>query len=245
MVALDRWEAAQKYERGFWEEQANRLAVGESHDMRWYQRRSEQLATWLRKLGFQKQADGQAHALEVGSGPVGLLAYYRAAERVAVDPLDASYARNPVFARQRSSGVVYREGRGESLPVATGRYDLVVIEECIDHVKDVDAVMRELRRATSEDGVLYLTVSCRTPIGYYVHRLLSRLRLDRGHPHTFTGKRVISFLRKYGFEIIDMRVESYGKALREDIRGPGLRPRVKALLGVSEFLASVIARRAG
>ena len=243
MVALDRWETAQKYERGFWEAQAEKLAVGESHDMRWYQWRADQLVTWLRKLGFQKLTDGEAHALEVGSGPVGLLAYYRAAERVAVDPLNASYARNPVFAKERSSGVVYREGRGESLPVATAHYDLVVIENCIDQVKDVDAVMRELRRATTEDGVLYLTVNCRTRLGYYVHRMLSRLRLDPGHPHTFTGERVISFLRKYGFEIIDMRVDSYGKALREDVRGPGLRPRLKALLGVSEFLASVVARK--
>ncbi len=243
MVALDRWETAQKYERGFWEDQAEKLAAGESPDMSWYQWRADQLAAWLRKLGFQHLADGKARALEVGSGPVGLLAYYRAAERVAVDPLDASYAGNPVFAQQRASGVVYREGRGESLPVATGHYDLLVIENCIDHVKDMDAVMRELRRATTADGVLYLTVNCRTRFGYYVHRLLSRLRLDPGHPHTFTGERVISFLRKYGFEIIDMRVDSYGKALREDIKGPGLRPRLKAALGVSEFLASVVARR--
>jgi SAM-dependent methyltransferase len=243
MVALERWETAQKYERGFWEDQAKKLAVGESHDMRWYQCRADQLAAWLRKLGFRKLADGEARALEVGCGPVGLLAYYRAAERVAVDPLDASYARNPVFAKERSAGVVYREGRGESLPVATAHYDLVVIDKCIDRVKDVEAVMRELRRATTADGVLYLTVSCRTPVGYYVHRMLSRLRLDRGHPHTFTGRRVISFVRKHGFEIIDMRVDSYGKAFREDLRGPGLRPRLKALLGVSEFCASVVARK--
>ena len=244
MVALDRWETAQQYERGFWEDQAEKLAAGDSPEMSWYQWRADQLASWLRKLGFQKLADGEARALEVGSGPVGLLAYYKAAERVAVDPLDASYARNPVFAQQRSSGVVYREGRGEALPVTTGRYDLLVIENCIDHVKDMDAVMRELRRATTDDGVLYLTVNCRTRFGYYVHRTLSRLRLDPGHPHTFTGGRVISFLRKHGFEIIDMRVGSYGTALREDIKGPGLRPRLKAVLGVSEFLASVVARRA-
>lgn len=245
MVALDRWETAQKYERGFWEDQADKLASGETPDMSWYQWRADQLASWLRKLGFTGLAEGKARALEVGSGPVGLLAYYSAAERVAVDPLDASYARNPVFAQQRRSGVDYREGRGESLPVETGRYQLLVIENCIDHVKDMDAVMRELRRALGTDGVLYLTVNCRTRLGYFVHRALSRLRLDPGHPHTFTGERVISFLRSHGFRIMDMRVGSYGEALRQDLKGPGLRPRLKAVLGVSEFLTSVIARREG
>ncbi len=243
MMALDRWETAQKYERGFWEDQAGKLASGETADMSWYQWRADQLSSWLRKLGFQQLADGTTRALEVGSGPIGLLAYYPAAERVAVDPLDASYSRNPAFAGRRGSGVDYREGRGESLPVQTGRYDLLVIENCIDHVKDKDAVMTELRRALRPEGVLYLTVNCRTLFGYYVHRALSRLRLDPGHPHTFTGGRVIAFLRKHGFEIIDMRVGAYGQALREDIKGPGLRPRLKAVLGVSEFLTSVIARR--
>lgn len=243
MVALERWETAQKYERGFWEDQAEKLAAGETHDMSWYQWRADQLASWLRKVGFQHLTDGSARALEVGSGPVGLLAYYSAGERIAVDPLDASYAKNPVFAQQRTSGVVYREGRGESLPVETGRYQLLVIENCIDHVKDMDSVMRELRRAATPQGVLYLTVNCRTRFGYYVHRALSRLRLDPGHPHTFTGERVVSFLRSHGFHIIDMRVDSYAKALREDLKGPGLRPRLKAFLGVSEFLVSVIARR--
>jgi hypothetical protein len=31
--------------------------------------------------------------------------------------------------------------------------------------------------------------------------------------------------------------------MRQDLKGPGLRPRLKAVLGVSEFLVSVIARR--
>lgn len=242
MVALDRWETAQRYERGFWEDQAKMLVAGDT-DMSWYQWRAEQLTSWLRKLGFQKLTDGRARALEVGSGPVGLLAHFKASERVAVDPLDASYAKNPVFAQERSSGVDYREGRGESLPVSTGRYELVVIENCIDHVQDMGAVMRELRRASTPDGVLYLTVNCRSRLGYYVHRFLSRLRLDPGHPHTFTGERVVSFLRSHGFQIIDMKVNSYWKALRDDLKGPGLRPRLKAILGVSEFVTSVIAKR--
>jgi SAM-dependent methyltransferase len=180
--------------------------------------------------------------LEVGSGPVGVVGFFPAAERVAIDPLESSYASNATLTTLRDSAVDYRQGVAEALPCESGHYDLAIIENCIDHVRDVRAAMRELRRALTAAGALYLTVNCRTRWGFLMHRTLSRLRVDAGHPHTFTPRRAQALLRDHSFHTLQFDVSSYAEARRADLAAPELRPRLKALLGVSEFLFSVVAQ---
>jgi hypothetical protein len=103
--------------------------------------------------------------------------------------------------------------------------------------------MRELGRALRPDGILYLTVNCRSKTGYMVHRMLSSLRLDPGHPHTFTPPRVAALLRGHGFEPVDTEIGSYEEARREDLASPTRKAHLKAYLGVSEYVTSVISRK--
>jgi SAM-dependent methyltransferase len=238
-----RWQRAQEYERGFWESQATRIASGSVSQFEWYGWRAEQLMLKLRALGLDIFSNGQARVVEVGSGPIGVAAFLPGAERVAVDPLEPFYSRNPVLTALRPAEVQYRAGSGEKLPCETGRYDLAIIENCIDHVQSPSAVRAELYRVLKPEGILYLTVNCRTPWGYGVHRVLSRLRLDPGHPHTFTPPRACRFLERGQFTILSHEEASYGDAWRADIRGSEVKGRIKALLGVSEFLFSAISQR--
>ena len=92
-------------------------------------------------------------------------------------------------------------------------------------------------------GVLYLTVNCRTSWGFLVHRTLSRLDIDRGHPHTFTSSRARRLLDGRGFRILSFETESASLARLTDLRSPALRGRLKAMLGVSEFPVSLVAQR--
>jgi SAM-dependent methyltransferase len=181
----------------------------------------------------------------VGSGPLGIVSFFPAGERVAVDPLETFYAGNSVLTGLRDPHVQYRQGGGEALPCESGHYDLAIIENCIDHVQDVAAVMQELRRVLVPAGVLYLTVNCRTRWGFWVHRALSTLRVDAGHPHTFTARRARVLIHSSGFEIRSLDIGSYMEALWADLHAPQAKGRLKGLLGVSEFLASAIARRTG
>src|SRR5437867_4274254 len=243
MVSLARWQRAQQYERGYWESVASRIATGSVSQLEWYRWRAEQLQLRLRSVGLGHLADGGARVIEVGSGPVGVVGFFPAVERVAVDPLEPYYAANATLTALRAPTVQYRPGSVEALPVSSGHYDLAIIENCIDHVRDVAAAMRELRRALAAAGVLYLTVNCRTPWGFVVHRALSRLRVDAGHPHTFTPPRAAALLRDHGFTPLQFEVGSYAVARREDLAAPELRARIKAVLGVSEFLVSAVAQQ--
>ncbi|MCE5245993.1 MAG: class I SAM-dependent methyltransferase [Candidatus Polarisedimenticolia bacterium] len=243
MVDGDRWQAAQEYERGYWERAAQRISEGAASQLDWYRWRADRLAARLSRLGMGELAQGGAAVVEVGSGPVGLAGFFPAAKRVLIDPLNEFYGRNPVLTKLRNPEAVYLAGPGESLPIDDGAFDLAIIENCIDHVRDCDAVMRELRRALKPDGVLYLTVNCRSRLGYPVHRVLSRLRLDRGHPHTFVPRKLERLLRAHRFDVQEVDPESYWTSFWADLWSPRGRDRLKALLGISEYIASAVAIR--
>jgi SAM-dependent methyltransferase len=216
-------------------------AAGSASQLDWYRWRAEQLAERLRALGLATLADGTARVIEVGSGPVGVVGFFPAAERITVDPLETYYGANATLAALRNGAVDYRQGSVESLPADSGRYDLAIMENCIDHVRDVHAGMRELKRVLRPDGTLYLTVNCRTPWGFVAHRALSRLRIDAGHPHTFTPRRAQRLVKQHGFTPLDVQIGSYAEARHQDLDGDR-RARIKGLLGISEFVVSVVAQ---
>ncbi len=239
VAKVNRWGRAQQYEQGYWEGVAARISTGAASQLDWYRWRADQLMLKLRSLGLDTLETG-----EVGSGPIGVVPFLKAKERVAVDPLEPFYARNSVLTALRTHSVQYRAGVGEKLPCESGRYDVAIIENCIDHVQNPRAVRAELARVLKPNGILYLTVNCRSPWGYLVHRVLSRLRLDPGHPHTFTPVRASRFVENGGFRILTRELGSYAEAWRADWRAAAARARVKAMLGVSEFLFSTISQRA-
>jgi SAM-dependent methyltransferase len=246
MVTQDRWEVAQDYERGYWKSLADRIASGSVSQLDWYKWRADELVKRLRRVGHENATTGAARVVEVGCGPIGVVSYFPASRRLAIDPLEEFYGAHAVLSALRNPAVDYQRGVGEDLPAGSGQFDLAIMENCIDHVRDMDAVMQELKRVLTPNGILYLTVNARMPLGFVVHRGLSRMRIDAGHPHTFTRERVRSFVRRNGFDLVDFESESFLSAFKGDIKAKELRPKIKALLGTSEFIVTVIARpRAG
>jgi len=243
MASPARWQRAQRYERGYWESLATRIAAGSASQLDWYRWRADQLVLRLRSLGLGSLAEGRARVIEVGCGPVGVVGFLPAAERVAVDPLEPYYVTNATLTALREPTVAYRGGSAEALPCESGHFDLAIIENCIDHVRDAGAAMRELRRALHSTGTLYLTVNCRTPWGFVVHRALSNLRLDPGQPHSFTPPRLQRLLRDHGFTPLQFETETREEARRVQFDASALRASVKALLGVSEFAVTVVAQQ--
>ena len=245
MASLNRWRTAQRYEQAYWERAAARIAAGATSQLDWYAWRAKQLVSQLTTLGLSHVTSGRADVIEIGSGPVGTLAFFPAARRVAVDPLEAFYGRDPVLTALRPSGVRYCQGVGELLPCPTHHFDLAIVDNCIDHVRDVQATMDEIARVLRPGGVLYLTVNCRTTRGFVVHRLLSRLRIDAGHPHTFTARRTSALLAKRPFRLLKLDCESWQAARDQDRSSRDRKARLKALLGTSEFGARLFAMRTG
>ena len=93
--------------------------------------------------------------LEVGSGAHGLVFGGHEGAAVGVDPLAAQYAR--LFPWQRSVPTVAAEG--EHLPFADRTFGVVVCDNVVDHAEHPAAIVAEMARVLSLNGLLYFSVN--------------------------------------------------------------------------------------
>jgi SAM-dependent methyltransferase len=135
--------------------------------------------------------------VEIGAGPFPLVA---SANRgwmrcVAVDPIARGYVEEdlvPPAARH----VVYVAARGESIPLPSASADLVVIENCLDHVRDPAQVIQEIHRLLATGGLLWIFVDLSNHV-------------DHMHPHAMNENKVRELLRVGGFGIVRDEVTSH------------------------------------
>jgi SAM-dependent methyltransferase len=139
---------------------------------------SAALASWMRDRSV----------VEVGGGPfpgVSLLSVKRA---IAVDPLADAYV-SAGLVPARASRVVHVAAPAERIPLARASADLVICENCLDHVEDPTLAMREMSRLLVPGGLVWLLVD------------LMDYR-DQMHPNPMSHERLASILRDAGVEVL-------------------------------------------
>jgi len=244
MADSSRWKQAQSYEKAFWENTANRIEKANGPQLSFYGWRAENLANNLKKaLRDKAPAIKDMSVLEVGSGPVGLVSALDAKECAAIDPLCDYFSSQPSLVKHRGEHVDYIQSKGETIPFDDAHFDMVVIENVIDHTQNIDTVMREIRRVLKPEAILYLTVNLHPTWGYYLHEFVSKLRIDKGHPHTFTIDRIRKFLLGHRFDVRYDEWEDYKECRSKDRKSNFTKDRLKALSGLSEFLYTSVSVR--
>jgi SAM-dependent methyltransferase len=96
-------------------------------------------------------------AVEVGGGPWPCVAAASFASAAVIDPLaDGYHAEGLVTAE--ADHVTYLAAPGEAMPLPAGGTDLVITDNCLDHVQDPAQVAREMGRILRPGGLLWLLV---------------------------------------------------------------------------------------
>lgn len=126
--------------------------------------------------------------IEIGAGPYPSIA---AAKKgwlrcVAVDPIARGYVEEDLIAKAAEK-VVYIEAPGERIPLPCGFADLIIIENCLDHVRDPSSVIREMHRLLKPGGHVWLFVDLSNHV-------------DHMHPHAMNEDKVRAFMNE--FEIV-------------------------------------------
>jgi SAM-dependent methyltransferase len=144
-------------------------------------------------------------ALDLGCGDGRLTAYVRARSLVGADVSEVALAR----ARARLPGAeLVLVDPDEPLPFGDGSFDLVLCAETIEHVRDVQLLLSEVRRVLRPGGWFAVT----TP----AHSRLTALRLlVRGwesefqplspHLRFFTRRSLEELLAEMGFEVVSLQ----------------------------------------
>lgn len=103
-------------------------------------------------------------ALDIGCGG-GFLAEEFArlgCDVVGVDPSVVSIETARRHALEAGLDIDYRVGTGEQLPVADGEFDLAYCCDVLEHVSDLNAVLRETARSLKPNGVYFFDTINRT-----------------------------------------------------------------------------------
>jgi ubiquinone/menaquinone biosynthesis C-methylase UbiE len=150
-----RYLALLEAERGSWWNHANfdtwkNLYVSE------YARGHHVVAT-LRKYVPRLEIAG-ADVLDIGCGDAGVpIAFAEAGARAAgIEPQPSSVQRGRVRVEEHGVAVDLRQGVAESLPYPDGSFDLVLLDNVLEHVRDQARTLDEIRRVLRPNGLLYL-----------------------------------------------------------------------------------------
>ncbi len=130
----------------------------------------------------------QRRVLEIGGGPHPAVSETRWKSAVAADPLAEGYAAEGLLPSENDR-VVHISAPGEAIPLPGGTIDLVIAENCLDHVMDPWKVLGEIHRLLVPGGHLWLLVDL-------MHHK------DHLHPHPFTEASARDMLSKAGLEIV-------------------------------------------
>lgn len=93
--------------------------------------------------------------LGCGGGYMAEALAQRGARVIGVDPSLASLSAAREHARQAGLAIDYREGVGEALPLPDGSLDRVVCVDVLEHVQDLERVLREVRRVLRLGGIFF------------------------------------------------------------------------------------------
>ena len=234
-----RWEKAQKYEKSFWSAQADRLH-GETSKFQWYEERA--FKVWEQAKVFLPQ-DGPVWALEIGSGPLGLINFLDADERYALDPLEDYYRTEPHLVSLRDKQVQYHQGTGEDVSRLNKVFSFIIIDNVLDHVQDPGKVLQEVYNNLVPGGIMFLSINIYTRFGSFLRDLIERWEIDKGHPFNFSEPSITALIEQTGFHILLVEMEDYGQQKKRYRQSKQAKLMLKSYLGVVDFRFSAFCRK--
>jgi SAM-dependent methyltransferase len=207
-----RWQQAQEHERAYQDGKAQSIRGYEPQVIAGGEHHAAEVRALLEP---HLRLTPSTKILEVGSGPDGVCFFLKEGKRFGLDPLADVY-RGPYAALQARSGVRLIRGTGEQLPFPVDAFDLVLCENVLDHTRDPQGVLGEIRRVLRPGGALVLRMNIspwpHQAASWAHERLLGRwMVLDMFSPHPFylgpgTNRRLVL---NAGFMIAVNRVDSF------------------------------------
>ena len=187
---IERWEAAQTKENGFWK----REGVLEPQMARVLSR----YKPFIDSVAGELSPD--AAVLDIGCGPTCAGQLFPVRKLVFLDPLMDSYRETYGSLLPRGELIT---ARAEDIPKPAASFDVVFSVNALDHMADPDTVLSEVRRVLKPRGIFLLGLFLHSePIAVIrkvIDRFLPFARED-AHPYSYTRRTAQQLLARH-FEL--------------------------------------------
>jgi len=222
MVNNIRWKIAQQYEKDWWEKRSYFI------DFEFYKNFAEDLLEFGKELLVINQG---TVVLEIGSGAGGILTYLTDSNyRYAIDPLESFYSSVPRFVSQRDKHVKYLSAKGEDLPFEDKKFDLIIMDNVLDHCDNPEKVMKEVKRVVKDKGIIFFKQNTYHTWGQLVRFLMERFQIDKGHPFTFAKKDLLRIIHHNDLKLMKAKRSGYFFTWKKELMSSGFNNKMKAIL---------------
>ncbi|NOX65787.1 MAG: class I SAM-dependent methyltransferase [Chlorobi bacterium] len=220
-----RWEIAQTYEKNWWDEKAELI------DFEFYKNYATDLKQFINEYLIIKD---DTKILEVGSGAGGIITFLNESKlRFAIDPLEDFYSEVENFKKQRDHEVKYRNAVGENLPFENNNFDLIIMDNVLDHCDNPNEVMKEVVRVLKKEGIIYFKQNTYHYWGKAIRSIMEFFTIDKGHPYTFSKKMIKRLIKKYNLKTLKKLNTGYMKTWKREFLSKNLKDKIKAFLLVT------------
>ncbi len=167
------------------------------------------LAKSIRYSGLLKIKNKKTKVLDIGCGTGELtLEVKRFLPKSFITACDIdSISLNKFKPNAQKHGVTLRQVDAQALPFLNNSFDFIVMFDVLEHVKDPDKVIYEIRRVLVSRGIFHLVVPCEGDLmtidGWL--KMIFKLNLKKkpiGHIQQFTKSDIIKILTKNDFTVL-------------------------------------------
>ncbi len=222
----DRWKLAQQYEVNWWKK------LGGNVKSDYYRNSANEIRNLLVQEGIPLTET--TSILEVGSGMCGILTFLNESkERFAIDPLESEFADIPAFIALRDKSVKYLSAKGENIPFDSEKFNLVILDNVLDHCEIPVRVIDEIKRVLKKRGVVFFRQNTYNSYGKFARGVMEVFRIDKGHPFTFTKRDLKTLFENAGFKIASTNRTGYFSTWIWEVTSRSLKDKLKALLFIT------------
>jgi SAM-dependent methyltransferase len=217
-----RWELAQDYELNWWK--------GYKEGFEWYQIYSKEVEDFTQPF---LEIGQETRILEIGSGPAGALTFLKSDNKYAIDPLEDFFASKEEWVRFRDPRVKYQKGKGENLPYNEGFFDLIILDNVLDHCENPTLVLDEVHRVVKKGGIIFLRLNVYNWWGSQIRRIMEPATIDKAHPFTFRKNQLVSCFLERSWEIKIYKDYGHLSTWIDDLSTLTVKGLIKAILSIT------------
>jgi len=213
---------AQKYEHEWWTKY--------SKNIDWYKNISNEI---IKEVSPFIEITENSTILEIGSGPAGGITYINSNNKYAIDPLEGYFSTKEEWTVHRDKRVKYFVGKGEQLPFKNNFFDLVIIDNVLDHTENPSAVLSEINRVIILGGIIFFRQNIYNYWGKLIRSIMEVYKIDRGHPFTFIKYQLENYFIERNWKIKQVTDIGYFKTWFNNINFSTLKGIIQTMLFIT------------